>query len=192
MISTGLCRLRRNVFGMVASQFAPVANDSQADEMVDVQSLQTRLWAASAQAQPGFMVLHAVRDGNDIVDFEWDNASAVATRLLAGFTAALSGQRLVEVMAGHAGRGDVFNQYRQVVERGTARAVQQHIKINHSVDVLRHAAVRLHDGVAVTLTNLSALRRELALRREIQARTRMMLRRGIQTLSRMSSVGRAT
>ena len=192
MISTGLCRLRRNVFGMVASQFAPVANDSQADEMVDVQSLQTRLWAARAQAQPGFMVLHAVRDGNDIVDFEWDNASAVATRLLAGSTASLPGQRLVEVMGGHAGRGDVFNQYRQVVERGAARAVQQRIKINHSVDVVRHAAVRFHDGVAVTLTNLSALRRELALRHEIQARTRMTLRCEIQTRARMSSVGRGT
>ena len=191
MMKTGLGRLGRSMFGMVTSQFAPVANDPQADELVDVQSLQTRLWTAQAQAQPGFMVLHAVREGNDIVDFEWDTASAVATRLLAGSTPPLYGQRLVEVMAGHAGRGDVFNQYRQVVERGAARAVQQRIKMNHSVDVLRHAAVRLHDGVAVTLTNLSALRRELALRREIQARTRMALRRGIHTRTRMSSVNSA-
>ena len=192
MLGTSLGRFGRSVFGAIASQFAPVANDSQADEMVDVHSLQARLQAAHAQAQPGFMVLHAVRDGNDIVDFEWDTASAVATRLLAGSTPPLFGQRLVDVMAGHAGRGDVFNQYRQVVERGAARAVQQRIENNHSVDVVRHAAVRLHDGVAVTLTNLSALRRELALRREIQARTRMALRRGNQPRVGMSSMGSAT
>ena len=83
-------------------------------------------------------------------------------------------QRLVEVLAGRSGRGEIFNQYRRVVEFGAARAVQQRVELNNSVEVLRHAAVRLHDGVAVTLTNLSALRRELALRREIQARTLMV------------------
>lgn len=174
MLLSNLQRLRRRVFDSASSLFGPVANDSQAGEMVDVQSLEVRLQAAHALAQPGFMALHAVRDGADIVDFEWDNASVAARRLLPGSSSTLFGQRLVEVLAGCSDRGEVFNQYRRVVEFGAARAVQQRIEINSSVDVLRHAAVRLHDGVAVTLTNLSALRRELALRREIQARTRMM------------------
>ena len=45
----------------------------------------------------------------------------------------------------------------------------------HEVQVLaRPAAVRLRDGVAVRLTYLSEVRREIALRREIHARALMV------------------
>ena len=169
-----LQRLGRSAFDASSFLFGPAVDDPAVALPVDVQNLEERLRAAQALAKPGFMALHAVREGAHIVDFEWDNASVAASRLLRGTATGLLGKRLVEVLAGRSGRGEIFNQYRRVVEFGAARAVQQRIKLNTSVDVLRHAAVRLHDGVAVTLTNLSALRRELALRREIQARSLML------------------
>ena len=169
-----LQRLGRSAFDAASFLFGPAVDDPAVALPVDVQNLEERLRAAQALAKPGFMALHAVREGAHIVDFEWDNASVAASRLLRGTATGLLGKRLVEVLAGRSGRGEIFNQYRRVVEFGAARAVQQRIELNTSVDVLRHAAVRLHDGVAVTLTNLSALRRELALRREIQARSLML------------------
>lgn len=147
--------------------------DPVRERPVDLQGLDARLRNAEALAWPCFMSLHAVRDGARIVDFEWDDASVGATRMLCGRAGGLIGQRLVEVLAGSPDRGEVFAHYWRVVEFGAARAVQQRIEFNASVEVLRHAALRLHDGVAVTLTNLSELRRALALRREIQARTLM-------------------
>lgn len=120
---------------------------------------------------PGFMSLRAVRDEAEIVDFEFEFASVNATRLLCGVATPLTGKRLVEVLAGHAGRADVFAQYRRVCEFGSAKVVHQMVEIDNAVDVVCHAALRLHDSVAVTLTNLSAVRRERALELEIDARS---------------------
>ena len=176
MLRSTLQRFGRSAFDLSSSLFGAVANDFHSGDMVDVHSLEHRLRTAQAQAQPGFMALRAVRSGLHIVDFEWQTASVAATCLMRGGGNSLLGRSLVEVLAGRAGRGEIFEQYRCVVEFGAARAVQQTVVINHSVDVLRHAAVRLHDGVAVTLTNLSAVRRSLGLQREIRARMRMLAR----------------
>ena len=173
MLLSTLQRLGRSAFDASSFLFGPAADDSVVP--VDVRDLEERLHAAQALATPGFMTLHAVREGPEIVDFEWDSVSVVASRLLRGTAASVLGRRLVEVLAGQPRRGDIFNQYRRVVEFGAAQALQQPVELNASVVLLRHAAVRLHDGVAVTLTNLSALRRELALRREIHARSLMVL-----------------
>jgi len=174
MLLSTLQRLGRSAFDTSSFLFGPAVEDTWVEPPVDLLSLEERLRATQALAKPGFMALHAVRKGAQIVDFEWDNASVAASRLLRGTATGLLGKRLVEVLAGRSGRGEIFSQYRRVVEFGAARAVQQRIEFNASVVVLRHAAVRLHDGVAVTLTNLSALRHEVALRREIQARSLML------------------
>ena len=173
MLRSTLQHLGRRAFEASSFLFGPAAQDPVVKLPVDMRDLADRLRTAQALAQPGFMRLRAVRQGAHIVDFEWDSASAVASRLLYGHPGGLLGRRLVEVLAGRSERGAVFNQYRRVVEVGSACAVQQRIERNGSVEHVRHAAVRLHDGVAVTLTNLSAARRELALRRELQARSQM-------------------
>lgn len=178
MLRSTLQRFGRSAFDLSSALLGAVANDCRSGTMVDVQSLERRLHTAQARAQPGFMTLRAVRSGPNIVDFEWQAASEAATCLMRGGGNGLLGRSLVAVLAGRAGRGEIFEQYRCVVEFGAARAVQQTAVINHSVDVLRHAAVRLHDGVAVTLTNLSAVRRSLGLQREIRARRRMAARAG--------------
>jgi hypothetical protein len=152
--------------------------DGPADVPVDVMNLNERLWAAWSLAAPGFMTLHAVREGAHIVDFEWDFACAAAMRMLHAGSGGLRGKRLAEVLADQGGCDEVLDQYRRVVEFGEAKAARLTVDVNPSADVIRHAAVHLRDGVAVTLTNLSAVRRELALRREIEARTEMAWRYG--------------
>jgi hypothetical protein len=173
MLLSTLQRLGRSAFDASSFLFGPAGDDPVRERPVDLHSLEARLRAAQVLAQPGFMALHAVRDGAHIVDFEWDNASLAATRLLLGGDRGLIGARLVELLAGRPGRGAIFDHYRRVVEFGAARAIQQPVERNQCVEVLRHAAVRLRDGVAVRLTNLNAVRREIALRREIHARALM-------------------
>ncbi len=169
-----LQRLGRNAVHASSILFWQDSRAGEDDVPVDVRSLHARLLAAQDLATPGFMTLRAVRRGHNVDDFEWEFASHAAARMLCGDVIGLRGQRLVEVMRGHAGRGEVFNQYRRVVEFGSAKAVWQMFQVNNAVDVLRHAAVRLGDGVAVILTNVTAVRRELALRREIAAREAMV------------------
>lgn len=170
MTPAALQFLGRDAVDAVARLFGRIDDAPAAPAPVDVQGLRARLKAAQTMAMPGFMSLQPVRDGANIVDFEWDFASAAATRMLGLGTTGLAGKRLIEVFAGRPGRGEVFGQYWRVLEYGTAKAVHQMVETNNSVDVICHVALRLHDGVAVTLTNLSAVRRERALQLEIQAR----------------------
>ena len=163
----------RNASNASALLQRPRFDDSAADLAVDVRSLSTQLYKARALSAPGFMTLHAVRSRNQIVDFEWDSASVAADWWLTNGPTGLVGKRLVAVLAGRAGRGEIFSQYWRAVEFGGARAVCQNIEFRGALVVLRHAPVRLNDGVAVTLTNLTAVRREIALEREISARMAM-------------------
>ena len=137
---------------------------------LDVRCLEARWQAELAQTTTGFMALHAVRRGGCVVDFELDTASVDVVALLCGGGHGAPGQRLAQVLAGHAEHLEVFDQYRHVLEFGTARSAHHRVAARTSMDVLRHTAVRLSDGVAVTLTNVSALRRLCDLQCEIESR----------------------
>lgn len=133
-------------------------------------SLQLRLQAAHGLLRPGFMVLRAVRAHGEIVDFTWTFASAAAGRLLGRPALELYGKRLLDVLAGHAGREALFEQYSRVVLYGKAAATQQVHRTQGLRDTIRHGAVRVDDGVAVTLINVSAARRACALSSALTAR----------------------
>jgi hypothetical protein len=136
---------------------------------IDVRCLQARWHAEYVHAATGFMALRAVRQDGCVVDFEVDIASTEAVDLLRGGTPGVLGPRLQQVLAGHAERLDVFDQYRRVLEVGAATA-NHRVEAPNAGDVLCHAAVRLSDGVAVRLTNVSALRRLSELQCEIASR----------------------
>ncbi|HEY2979469.1 MAG TPA: hypothetical protein VGJ35_16015, partial [Burkholderiaceae bacterium] len=119
-------------------------------------SLEWRLLDAQQFLRPGFMTLTAVRRGGLIVDFCWTFASTWAGRMLGHHALALQGKRLRDVLAGASGRETVFGQYRCVVELGAAQATLQVHRTRSARDTIRHGAVRLRDGVAVTLINVSA------------------------------------
>ncbi len=145
-----------------------VADDPQ-------QPLERRLLAARDLARPGFMTLRPVRVGKRIVDFVWVFASAMAGRMLGHDAVDLHGKRLLVVLADQDGCESVFIQYRSVVELGAAAATQQVQRVLGSHDTYRHGAVRLGDGVAVTLINVSAARRAAALGLALRAQRAMTM-----------------
>ena len=161
----------RLLLRMPSVVFGQASEDSAVSECVNAstRSGKWRLLAAQELAQPGLMKLQAVRHRGRIVDFVWVFASAAAARMLGRNALDLVGNRLLGVLAGHLGHLVVFDQYRCVVEHGAAEAIRQMHVVNGSNDIYRHGAVRLGDGVAVTLTNLSAVRRARALRLEVNA-----------------------
>jgi tryptophan synthase beta subunit len=110
------------------------------------------------------MHLHAVRKAGCIVDFSWDAADATAARLMAWHADALHGMRLTGVIAGPLDHPALVDNYRHVVEHGSAQSFAQVHSIDGRQDIVIHRVVRMGDGVTVALTNLSANRRVQALR----------------------------
>jgi hypothetical protein len=134
-----------------------------------LQSLGMRLRAAQELARPGFMALRAVRRGDCIVDFAWNFVSTAAGRILGHNAVDLYGKRLRLVLAGQDSNEALFEQYRSVVERGTASATKLVHRTHGGRDIYRHGAVRVGDGVAVTLINVSAAHRAHMLGLELRA-----------------------
>ena len=132
-------------------------------------TLEWRLLDAQQFLRPGFMTLATVRRGGVIVDFCWSFASTWAGRMLGHTARGLPGKRLRSVLAGNPGRETVFEQYRRAVELGAARATLQVHWARGAQDTIRHGAVRLGDGVAVTLLNVSAAHRAQELALALQA-----------------------
>lgn len=125
-------------------------------------SLKWQLLAAEELARPGLMRLQALRRGDVTVDFAWDVVDVRAGRMLQHPVGELVGRRLLEVLAGQHGHRSIFEHYRRVFESGVAEAALQ-LHIDHGrEDMVRHAALRLGDGIAVTLQNVSAARRAQA------------------------------
>jgi hypothetical protein len=158
---------------MLVSLFAFVRNPYKAaadvGEGTGVPVTKARLRVAQQLATPGFMALRAVRERGEIVDFIWDSASAEAARLMCRDSFDLRGRSLSDVLAGRAGQRELLDQYRRVVESGSAEPTMQTQVVNGASDIFRHGAVRLGDGVAVTLINVSALKRARSLRLQYTA-----------------------
>ena len=131
-------------------------------EKDDLRTLEWELRAALELVRPGFMALRAMRHGECIVDFVWTFASTAAGRILGRNALDLYGRRLRVVLGGEDGCEAVFEQYRCVVEQGAASATHMH-QTGGRHDTYRHGAVRVGDGVAVTLINVSAAHRAHAL-----------------------------
>lgn len=128
----------------------------------DLHTPKSELSTALELVRPGFMALSAMRHGERIVDFVWSFASTAAGRILGRNALDLYGKRLRVELAEEDGCEALFEQYRRVVEHGAASATQVH-QIHGRHDTYRHGAVRVGDGVAVTLINVSAAHRAHAL-----------------------------
>lgn len=135
-----------------------------------VRQLQVRLLEDQGLMRPGFMTLRALYDSGFVVDFEWTFSSAAAGRMLGRSAVDLYGKRLHDVLRDQSGHDAIFDQYRRVVIVGAAGATLQMHFAQSGTDSIRHAAVRVAEGVAVTLINVSAMQRAAALEQELQAR----------------------
>jgi hypothetical protein len=130
--------------------------------MDDPHTLERELRAALELVRPGFMTLSAMRHGDHVVDFVWNFVSTTAGRILGRNALDLYGKRLRVELAGQDPCTALFEQYRRVVVHGSASATQVH-QVHGRGDIYRHGAVRVGDGVAVTLINVSAAHRAHAL-----------------------------
>ena len=120
-----------------------------------------------ARATAGTMRLRAVRDRGRVVDFTWEAVDPAAAKLLRCQPPDLLAKGLSEtVSGGPLGHPALIDRYRRVLEHGNAQSFAQVHQIDGHQDVVLHRVVRMADGVAVTLTNLSADRRKLAWRLE--------------------------
>lgn len=120
-----------------------------------------------ARATPGTMRLRAVRERGRVVDFSWESVSPAAAKLLRCQPPDLLARGLSEtVSGGPLGHPALIDRYRRVLEYGNAQSFAQVHVVDGHQDVVVHRVVRMGDGVAVTLTNLSADRRQQAWRLE--------------------------
>lgn len=112
----------------------------------------------------GLMTLRAVREGEGeaaaIVDFEWAYVSPLAARLLDHDASELVGHRLLGVLSDEHQGAALLDHYRSVIEQGACEPVEHKHVVDGSRRVLRHDALRLGNGVLVTLCDLSAGREQ--------------------------------
>lgn len=162
---------RQRAAASMSGGLAPWAPPAPARRLREgpLRQLKARLFEAQSLVRPGFMTLRAVRTGDEVVDFEWTFSSAGAGLMLGRQAIDLYGRRLLDVLRTHPGRDSIFEQYRRVVVVGAGCATLQVHAAQSGLDSVRHAAVRIADGVAVTLINVSAARRAVALGLAVQA-----------------------
>jgi hypothetical protein len=159
-----------------APRFSSTGRESPSAWRTDdpLHTLEWRLLTAQHLLRPAFMTLQAVRRGTLIVDFMWTFASTGAAHMLEHPALDLCGKRLLDVLGRDPGCETVFEQYRCVVEQGAANATHVH-QAHGARDAIRHGAVRLGDGVAVTLINVGAAHRAEALELALRSQQAMAL-----------------
>jgi PAS domain S-box-containing protein len=103
----------------------------------------------------GIMVFAAIRDEDGtIVDFEWRLANPRAGELVNQSADDLKGQRLLDVLPGHQEEG-LFENYVEVVESN--EPMEREVRYEHEglSAWLQIVAVKLSDGIAVTLRDIT-------------------------------------
>ena len=122
--------------------------------------------ASSSLRRPApSMRLQALRRHDLIVDFVWTFASEQAAALLQTRPRILQGMRLgVFGAIGPPGQPDLIERYRCILEHAATPSFDHVHAVDGQLEVVIHRVAREGDGIAVTLTNLSADRRAQTLR----------------------------
>lgn len=124
---------------------------------------------STAQGPAATMGLRAIRSRGEVIDFVWDVASDAAAALLRCPADVLRGKYLCAWQdAGPPGQPRLIDRYRRILERGRTQSFDHVHAFDGRQDVVIHRVVPGGDGIAVTLTNLSANRRAQALRLRVE------------------------
>ncbi|MDW3209491.1 MAG: ATP-binding protein [Reichenbachiella sp.] len=114
----------------------------------------------------GIMTLKAVRNNEEITDFEWQFVNDVAEEILGFDSKQLLDHKLLDVLP-HNKTDGLFDSYKQVVESGELKTFEQHYSGNNTDKWYKIAIVKMGDGVTVTFQDVSDLKEAIL---EVEAR----------------------
>ena len=130
-----------------------------------------RLRISQELSLDAFTILDSVRDETGaIVDFVWTYLNPKAAELLQRPVENLIGQRLLEVLPGDRAKTELFERYVRVVETGIAHDLELSYNTNGIMGWFRNMAVKLEDGVAISLTDITQRKRSEAEREQLLLR----------------------
>ena len=134
-----------------------------------------RFRVAQELALDGFGILEAVRDRQRaIVDFRWTYANPAMLKLLRVAGADLAGRRLLEHLPGHRSQPALFPNYVQVVESGEPSSAEAFYDADGIRGWFRIDAVRLDDGIALSLRDVTERKEREAARQESEDGFRLL------------------
>ena len=133
-----------------------------------------RFRAAEDLAADPMGILETVRDpAGDVADLEWSYANPAMARLLRA-ESELVGRQLLEKLPGHRSHPVLFPTYRRVIETGTPEEVEIFYDADGIRGWFRVNAVKLNDGVAIALRDITGRKKREAALEESEARFRLL------------------
>ncbi|WP_332997972.1 sensor histidine kinase [Microcoleus sp. A006_D1] len=136
-----------------------------------LQASEERFRAFQELSLDGFNVFRSIRDGDTIVDFEWEYVNPAAAKIQQSTPGELIGKRLLQVMPGHQDSG-LFDRYVQVVETGIPLDTEISYNSEGLVGWFRIMTVKLGDGIAISFSDVTGRKQvEASLRDALQKLT---------------------
>ena len=136
-----------------------------------LQASEARFRAFQELSLDGFNVFRSIRDGDIIVDLEWEYVNPAAAKIQHNTPEELVGKRLLQVLPGHKNSG-LFDRYVQVVETGTPLDTEISYNSEGIVGWFRIMTVKLGDGIAISFSDITKRKQvELSLRDALQKLT---------------------
>ncbi|HEX7119193.1 MAG TPA: ATP-binding protein [Longimicrobiales bacterium] len=124
-----------------------------------VRASEDRFRVAQELSLDGFSILRSVRnDVGEVEDFIWEYANPAIGRMLRRDPSELVGRRMLEVFSGHPD-WELHDQLVHVVETGAPLQVERFYDADDLRGWFRSTAVRLGDGIAMSLSDITERKR---------------------------------